>query len=293
MQTTITPAEADILAWRERRDYEVYRALEANERNPEFREILHGLIAQERSDYDFWLRFTSKKDFSVSPLLISMYVLMRQIFGLVFTAKFLERREKEAAETYMSILDRVDDDSKAEFERMIAHEREHERKFIASIREERLDFVGNIVLGINDGLIELTGALVGFSFALSDTKLVATTGLITGIAATLSMASSAYMQAKYDNEKNPFQAALYTGGSYLAVVALLITPFFLLSSIPALVTMGFVVLGIIAVVTLYGSVVFDRSFAREFTQMIAISIGVSFITFLLGLVFRTAFGVSI
>lgn len=204
---SITREEADIFAWRERRDYEVYRTLSEHEKDPEFREILRSLMNQEHSDYDFWSRFASKKEFTISPLVLWGYILMRRVFGLVFTAKFLERGERNTVKAYTSVLKRMDENLKDDFKSIIAHEREHEKRFIASIKEERLDFIGNIVLGLNDGLIELTGALVGFSFALSDNKLVAMTGLITGIAATLSMASSAYMQAKYDNGKEPILAA--------------------------------------------------------------------------------------
>ena len=50
--------------------------------------------------------------------------------------------------------------------------------------------MGSVVLGLNDELVEFTGALAGFTLALSDHRLIALTGSITGIAAALSMASS-------------------------------------------------------------------------------------------------------
>lgn len=290
----ITPSEADIFAWRERRDYEVYTALARHEKDQKFKNTLLALAGQESADFAFWSSLASKKDFHVSRWTIWIYLLMRRVFGLVFTAKYLEQGERKTVATYESLRDRMDKDSRVQFESMIAHEREHEQKLIAMIREERLDFVGNIVLGLNDGLIELTGALVGFSFAFGDTRLAALTGLITGIAATLSMASSAYMQAKYDNEERPLLAASYTGGAYLVVVALLIIPFFVFSSVVwALSSMGAIVLAIIAAVTGYGAIVFHRSFIREFAQMTSISLGVSLITFGLGFAFRAIFGVSI
>jgi len=59
--------------------------------------------------------------------------------------------------------------------------------------EERLHYVGAMVLGLNDALVELTGALAGVTFALANTRLVAMTGIVTGIAATLSMAASQYL----------------------------------------------------------------------------------------------------
>ncbi len=53
--------------------------------------------------------------------------------------------------------------------------------------------MGSMVLGMNDALIELTGALAGFTFAMQNTRIVALAGLITGVSATLSMTSSSYL----------------------------------------------------------------------------------------------------
>ena len=50
-----------------------------------------------------------------------------------------------------------------------------------------------MVLGLNDALVELTGALAGFTLALNDNRMVGMAGFITGVAATLSMAASEYL----------------------------------------------------------------------------------------------------
>lgn len=52
-------------------------------------------------------------------------------------------------------------------------EHAHEQKLIGMIEEERLSYVGSVVLGLNDALVELTGALAGFTFALQNTRLIA------------------------------------------------------------------------------------------------------------------------
>jgi hypothetical protein len=52
------------------------------------------------------------------------------------------------------------------------------------------------------------------------------TGLITGIAAALSMAASEYLSTKAgETSKSAGKAALYTGGMYLAAVIVLVLPF--------------------------------------------------------------------
>jgi|LGOV01.1.fsa_nt_gb hypothetical protein len=56
------------------------------------------------------------------------------------------------------------------------------------VDEERLCYIGSIVLGLNDVLVEFTGALWrNWTFVLQNTRLVTLSGLIIGIAAALSM----------------------------------------------------------------------------------------------------------
>lgn len=143
--------------------------------------------------------------------------------------------------------------------------------------------MASIVLGINDGLIELTGALVGFTFALKDHNLVAVSGLITGIAAALSMAASAFMQARHEEGKNAPKAATITGISYIIVVILLIIPYFVFSSpLNALPVMFAIAIAIIAVVSRYNSVYLNQSYSKEFGIMLVFSLGVAAISFVIG-----------
>jgi len=74
-----------------------------------------------------------------------------------------------------------------------------------------------MVLGLNDALVELTGTLAGLTFALKNTRLIALSGLITGIAATLSMAASEYLSARTEQESSrALKSSLYTGGAYVS-----------------------------------------------------------------------------
>ncbi len=181
---------------------------------------------------------------------------------------------------------------KARLQEIIRHETEHEQGLINQIREGRVKFLGSIVLGVNDGLIELTGALVGFAFALRNARLAGLFGLVTGIAAALSMASSAYMQARHEEGRDPKKAALYTGTSYLLVVAWLVLPFFLISNVYlALGVMAVVIVSLIAGFSFYASVLFARDFKRQLGEMLAFSLGVAGVAFLLGSLIRSLTGI--
>ena len=78
----------------------------------------------------------------------------------------------------------------------------------ARLAYEPYRYTGSIVLGLNDALVELTGALAGLTLALQDTKLIALTGSITGIAAALSMGASEYLSTKSEDvDRSPVKAS--------------------------------------------------------------------------------------
>lgn len=285
--------KANYFAYRQYRDYVIYKALAKNERNLEFKKVLESLIDQELEDFHFWQKLADKKEFHVSKLQVFTFLFLRKIFGLTFTAKFLETREKKMISEYHQYIKKVDPKIKKGIQAIIAHEQFHEAQLINQIQEHKIQFMSSIVLGVNDGLIELTGALVGFSFALNNHQIVALTGLITGIAASLSMAASAYIQARYEVGKDPKKAATYTGMAYIIVVLILVTPYILFSSsIISIPLMFLLVFSIIFVISFYASVIFQRHLWHEFFQMAGLSLGVAMISFLLSSALRLVFHVS-
>ncbi|MBI1952932.1 MAG: VIT1/CCC1 transporter family protein [Candidatus Omnitrophica bacterium] len=282
----------DQFAANEYRDYISYRELAKIETVPAFKRILEELVQHELEDYRFWLPLSSQKRHRVGPLQIACLKLMRKLLGLTFTAKFLELHERDAVRNYALLLESAEPKVKARLQEIIAHERQHERGLIQQIKEEHVKFLSSIVLGVNDGLVELTGALVGFAFALRHSALAGLFGVVTGIAASLSMAASAYMQARHEEGRDPKKAALYTGLAYLTVVVLLVLPFFAFARVgAALGAMFGVILGLIAGLSFYSSVLFERDFKRQFREMLLFSLGVSGIAFLLGSAARALMGV--
>jgi len=163
------------------------------------------------------------------------------------------------------------------------------------IDEERLHYVGSIVLGLNDALMELTGALAGLSLALRNTKLIAMAGLITGIAASLSMAASEYLSTKSEGEeKSALKSSFYTGMAYILTVVFLILPYLLFASylLSLGVTLGIAVL-IIYLFNYYISVAKDYSFRKRFVEMASISLGVALLSFGIGYLIRIVLGVEV
>lgn len=275
-------------------EHAVYVRLAARTRDAHNRGVLERIAADERAHHDF-LRQQTERDVRVSRARVFGWMLLARIFGLTFATKLMERGEERARDAYALIADRVPG-----MRRLMEEEDQHERALTGLIDEERLRYAGSVVLGLNDALVELTGALAGLTFALSDGRLIAAAGLVTGIAASLSMAASEYLSTKSEAAegahpgKHPVKAALYTGGAYVFAVALLILPFFLLPS-PFLalpVTVSLSVL-LILVFTLYISVARDLDFRRRFLEMALISLSVAAVSFGIGFAVKAWLGVDV
>ncbi|MPN02209.1 hypothetical protein SDC9_149423 [bioreactor metagenome] len=180
--------------------------------------------------------------------------------------------------------------------RIKQEEEYHENALMEMMDEERLQYVGSMVLGLNDALVELTGTLAGLTLALQNTKLVALSGLITGISATLSMASSEYLSARSEGREDALKSSIYTGIAYLFTVAAMVTPYLLFSNdqyLFALLSLVLIVILIIVVFNYYIAVCKGLNFKKRVTEMLAISLGVALLSFIIGLAVKRFLGIDI
>jgi VIT1/CCC1 family predicted Fe2+/Mn2+ transporter len=267
----------------------IYDKLSQSTKDPHNRNVLKRISGDELKHYDFWKKYTDE-DVKPDKLKIWKYFLISRIFGITFGIKLMERGEEQAQATYAKISKFVPDAKS-----VVKEEDEHEKQLIALIDEERLRYVGSMVLGLNDALVELTGALAGLTLALQNTRLIAMTGLITGIAASLSMAASEYLSTKSEEgAKNPFKASVYTGSIYVITVLFLIFPYLIFTNFYF--CLGFTIFNAILVIfifTFYISVAKDISFRNRFFEMTLISLGIAALTFGIGFLIRIFFNVQI
>ena len=204
--------------------------------------------------------------------------------------KLMEKGEAKAQTNYKQIFEFVP--AALDIEK---DENDRERELLNSIDEERLRYVGSMVLGLNDALVELTGALAGLTFALQNRGLIATTGLITGIAASLSMAASEYLSTKSEGDsRDPLKASVYTVSVYILTVLFLIFPYFLLED--HYFCLGFTFLNAllaILIFSFYVSVAKDIPFRRRFFEMAIVSMGIAALSFAIGLLVRSFLNIDI
>ena len=259
-------------------DARLYRMLAERAASNENKLILERIAGDEEKHTAMWAQFMDGPP-RVSEFKVRFFAFLAKIFGLVFVINLMESGEDDAVAVYTELgkdipvaLDILEDESR------------HEEQLVNLIKEEKLSYISSMLLGLNDALVELTGALAGFTLALNDNTMIGLAGFITGVAATLSMAASEYLAKKAEpSEKHPLKAAMYTGSAYLVTVILLLLPYGIFAN--PLMALGFCLFNatlVIVFFTHFVAVVRRQSFWKGFREMMAISFSVALISFLIG-----------
>ncbi len=248
--------------------------------------ILKNIAEDEQKHYEVWKKYTGI-DVESKKIKILFYTILLKTIGLTFTLKLMEKKEEIGQSDYKKLIDRL-----PEAKRILEDENKHEEQLIKMIYEEKLIYIGSIILGLNDALVELTGALAGMTLILNKTKLIGIAGLVTGIAASLSMMSSEYLSKKSESGKNPMKASIYTGIAYILTVLTLVFPYFLFHN--RYLALGNSLLNAIIIILLFTyflSITKDVNFKKRFLEMVAISLGVSAFSFGLGYLLRKSLNI--
>ena len=268
----------------------IYEKIAAFAKGEENRQTLLRLSREERAHYEIWKKYTGIEMKPQSGKVLK-FTLLARVLGFTFAVKLMEKGEENAQEEYALLAEAV-----PESVQIRSQEEEHEQTLLGMLDEERLQYVGSMVLGLNDALVELTGSLAGFVFALQNNRLIALSGLIVGISATFSMASSEFLAARSEGRSDALKSCSYTGIAYLITVLLLIAPYLFFGAtqfIPALICMLIMVVLIIAGFTYYTSIAQDQPFKGRFLEMALISIGVAVVSFFVGILAKKFLGVDL
>jgi len=266
-----------------------YRKLAKIIKDEHNQEVLLRIADEEQKHYDIWKKYTGE---SVKPdqFRVNLYFWLSKIFGITFGVRLMELGEEAAQEAYKEILDEIPEAAK-----VLREEEEHEDELLEMLDEEALRYAGSVVLGLNDALVELTGALAGLTFAFQNTRVIALAGLITGISASFSMAASEYLSTKSEEgEQDPVRSAIYTGITYIITVFILVMPYLLSSNF--YISLSWTIVNAIIIIALFNyyiSVAKGYNFRRRFLEMAGISLGVAVFSFALGSLIRTWLGVDL
>jgi len=267
----------------------LYKFMAKREKNEENKKLLEQMSKDEAKHAAVWENYT-KKDLKPSKLSIIWFKILSIVMGFTFVVKTMQKKESLAQAGYEKMKEELPEAAK-----ILEDERRHEEELYNMLDEERLHYIGAMVLGLNDALVELTGAIAGVTFALANTRLVALTGIITGVSATFSMAASNYLAERADNNPKALKSSIYTGMAYLVTVALLVLPYLLFPIdmyVPAFAVMLATVIFIIMFFNYYISVAKEEKFLKNFLTMAIISLSVAVISYIIGVVAKNLLGIE-
>jgi predicted membrane protein (TIGR00267 family) len=257
------------------------------------------------STLDFWRRFR-----------LRLIVLACKLFGQTAVHLVLEAIEVYGVRKYLSLWEQYKDGPLGAAVRgILEDEFKHEDAIVSRLTERKInpDRIRNIFLGLNDGLVEILGAVSGFFAAFAQTSLVLIAGLTTAVAGSLSMAAGAYVAVSSENEmrqtergkkrflgedrdlvetkESAITSALIVGVSYFAGAAVPILPVVLgaRSAFLSVVTGGAVII-LVSMILAFLSGMKVRK--RILTNLVIIA-GAVGITYGIGTLVRTLFGVEL
>ncbi|MGC8568643.1 MAG: VIT1/CCC1 transporter family protein [Nitrososphaeria archaeon] len=255
-----------------------------------------------------------------SSIMIFLESLILLLFSLKVTMKIFEEREAATVVNYLKLYEdsRLLPEEKETLKRVIEDEMEHEKFFGTTVSSAFLNNIRDILLGVNDGLIELLAAVSGFAGAYAVGLYVGIAGIVIGVSGSLSMAVGAYLSTKSENElarnlalraklseivfgsarqadraaETAGESAFYVGISYLIGSLIPTLPYFLGLSIRydqlvsyALTVVALIIIGYLASVTT------GVDYRRKILEMVALALAASIVTFALGELIRVLLGI--
>jgi VIT1/CCC1 family predicted Fe2+/Mn2+ transporter len=263
-------------------EHHFYAKLARSVKDKEKRRMLDRISKEEMGHYQFWKEYT-EEDVSPNTLKIWLYLLSYRLFGITFAMKRMEGDEERAQDNYEAIANSI-----PEAKKLIEDESFHERSLVEMIDERRLNYTGAVVRGLNDGIVEITGEVAGLSLVLQNPALIGVIAFITGVAGALALASSEYLAASWDEgPQTPLGSAAYTIIAYIITITFLIFPYILLNDTYLSLILVIINATILILILNYQlAIAKSIDFRRRASEMLAISLGIAALSFVIGFFIR-------
>lgn len=297
-------------------DYQIYRSLSGSVKEKSLSVLLGRLAQMEKAHMELWQEMAGIKSSArvEIPMLESlrMYIMffLRNVLGIAFTIKLMTRHEKLRLQEYLRAVKNLNLSSKErkQLNAVIEDEKYSEATLAESLRkfQGQLAYIRSIVLGLNDGLVEVTAAVAGIAVVATSGLVVIVSGLIIGISGMLSMAVGVYLasrsgdlveegEAKMQSmETTPSKEAFYTGAYYLFGAIVPVIPFILgLTGIWGIITAALLTSIILSTASMIIAIVSGTSIANRVREMLILSLSAVAITVVLGFIVRTYLGITI
>jgi VIT1/CCC1 family predicted Fe2+/Mn2+ transporter len=299
-------------------DLSLYRALR-NVADGRLRATLEALIPTESRHVAFWQEFFGLRVTRLDAgrrLKLALIVGLCRLLGAPAIQLVLEAIEVHGVRKYLQVWSRHGDAPLGSALReVLEDEFKHEDATVAGDTERTInpERVRNIFLGLNDGLVEILGAVSGFFAAFGASVTVLVAGLTVAVAGALSMAAGAYVAASSEAEvrqterarrrflgegggetapgESAVASAMLVGASYLAGALVPVLPvlFGARTALPSLLAGGSVIVAVSMLLAFLSGMDVRRRIAINLVIITAAVV----ITYAIGLATKALFGISV
>jgi VIT1/CCC1 family predicted Fe2+/Mn2+ transporter len=300
-------------------DLSLYQSLR-NVARGELREILDQLIPIEQRHFEFWQDFFYLRVDALDlgrRLKLAFLTAVCRFFGAPAIHLVLEAIEVYGVQKYLRVWSAYGSDGPlgAAVRNILEDEFKHEDEVVTGAEERKLypARVRDIFLGLNDGLVEILGAVSGFYAAFGNPLAVLAAGLTVAVAGALSMAAGAWIAVSSESEvqtteiarrrflgesvsttetaESPLASAIVVGASYLAGALVPVLPVLsgAMTVLPSVLTAGSLIILVSIMVAFLSGMDIKR---RVVTNLLIIAAAVG-ISFAIGLVTKVVRGASV
>ena len=299
-------------------DLSLYRKLWSIS-DPELKKTLEELISVEVGHFAFWQDFFKLRIPDLNfprKLKFWFIVLVCRIFGAPAIDLVLEAIEVYGVRKYLDVWDRYKNEPLGSAVRgVLRDEFKHEDEVVTRLKARIInpDRVRNIFLGINDGMVEILGAVSGFFASLGQTRLVLLAGLTTAVAGAISMGAGAYvaLSSEYEvrktqgaklkflgeagesgnRDESVFKSGVLVGISYFVGASFPLIPvlFGARTPLPSILSGGSMILLVSITIAFLSGMDIKK---RTMTNLVLIALAVG-ITYIIGIMVRALLGIQL
>ncbi len=280
---------------------------------------LDELIAIESTHFNFWQDFFQLRLTRLDPgrrLKLWLVRLVCRLGGRLAVQLVLEAIEVYGVRKYLSLWDAYKDGPLGGAVRgILEDELKHEDRVVSELTERKISpqRIRDIFLGMNDGLVEILGAVSGFFGAFGNPGTVLIAASTTAVAGALSMAAGAYVAVSSEQEvarterrrarflgtaassvaaaDRAWVSALFVGASYFAGALVPVLPVLLgaRSALASLIAAGAMIMAVSLVVAFLSGMDVRR---RVLTNLVIIAAAVG-VTYAIGVLVQTIWGIAL
>jgi len=312
------PTLAQTLVLDELFDLSLYKALR-QVTEPDVHHTLDELITVETAHLAFWQKFfdlrLNELDFG-RRIKLSIMIFVCKLFGSTAVHLVLEAIEVHGVRKYLAIWQEYQGQPLAEALRgILMDEFKHEDVLVTALTERKINAekIRNIFLGLNDGLVEILGAVSGFFGAFGSATMVLIAASTTAVAGALSMAAGAFLALNSEKEvktteiakkvflgeesqvapmeESPLGSALVVGAAYItgAIVPVLPVLIGAKDALLSVITAGLMVILVSTILSFLSGMDITR---RILLNLAIITVAVS-VSYAIGVLAKSIWGISV